>query len=113
MNFLDVGANVGLYSSLALTTKKFSGSIISLEPHKESLEFLRKNISKNKGAAGKAIALDVAASEEKENLNLYLNPNNKGDNRLYFDKELEKSETIKADTIDNLCKKYKIPFLIL
>ena len=111
MNFLDVGANVGLYSSLALTTKKFSGSIISLEPHKESLEFLRKNISKNKGAAGKAIALDVAASEEKENLNLYLNPNNKGDNRLYFDKELEKSETIKADTIDNLCKKYKIPFL--
>ena len=40
-----------------------------------------------------------------------MNPNNKGDNRLYFDKELEKSETIKADTIDNLCKKYKIPFL--
>ena len=42
MNMIDIGANVGIYTALALTTKGFEGKLVCLEPCSESMEFLRK-----------------------------------------------------------------------
>jgi len=75
MTLVDVGANVGLYSALALSTP------------------------------GAAQIVGLAASDRTGTLALYKNPENKGDNRLYPDPLLKGTESIEADTLDNICRR--------
>ena len=105
MTFIDVGANVGLYSALALSTPGFRGRVLAVEPHAESRAYLQKTIQANGGAAQ---ICDLAASDGPGTLTLYKNPENKGDNRLYPDALLRGEERIAADTLDNICRRYGI-----
>ena len=105
MTFIDVGANVGLYSALALSTPGFRGRVLAIEPHAESRAYLQKTIQANGGAAQ---ICDLAASDTPGTLTLYKNPENKGDNRLYPDALLRGEERIAADTLDNICRRYGI-----
>jgi FkbM family methyltransferase len=105
MTFIDVGANVGLYSGLALSTPGFRGRVLAIEPHAESRAYLQKTIQANGGAAQ---ICDLAASDSPGTLTLYKNPENKGDNRLYPDPLLRGEERIAADTLDNICRRYSI-----
>jgi len=105
MTFIDVGANVGLYSALALSTPGFRGRALAIEPHAESRLYLQKTIEANGGAAQ---ICALAASDRPGTLKLYKNPENKGDNRLYPDPLLRGEETIEADTLDNICRRYGI-----
>jgi len=105
MTFIDVGANVGLYSALALSTPGFRGRALAIEPHAESRLYLQKTIEANGGAAQ---ICELAASDRPGTLKLYKNPENKGDNRLYPDPLLRGEETIEADTLDNICRRYGI-----
>lgn len=105
MTFIDVGANVGLYSALALSTPGFRGRVLAVEPHAESRAYLEKTIQANGGAAQ---ICDLAASDRPGTLTLYKNPENKGDNRLYPDPLLRGEERIAADTLDNICRRYGI-----
>lgn len=110
MTFVDVGANVGLYSALALSTPGFRGRVLAIEPHNESRLYLEKTIQGNAGAAPPdATAIcTLAASDRPETLTLYKNPDNKGDNRLYPDPLLRGEETVGADTLDNICRRHGI-----
>lgn len=104
MTFVDVGANVGLYTGLALSTPGYRGTIIALEPHAESRRFLGQTIAANEGSgAAKVIVEPRAASSTKGSLRLFKNAGNKGDNRIYADSLLAESEQIEADTLDNIC----------
>lgn len=105
MTFIDVGANVGLYSALALSTPGFRGRVLAIEPHGESRLYLQKTIQANGGGAQ---VCDLAASDRPGTLTLYKNPENKGDNRLYADPLLHGEERIGADTLDNICRRYGI-----
>lgn len=105
MTFVDVGANVGLYSALALSTPGFRGRVLAIEPHSESRLYLEKTLNSNPGAT--AICA-LAASDRQETLTLYKNPDNKGDNRLYPDPLLRGEETVGADTLDNICRRHGI-----
>ena len=105
MTFIDVGANVGLYSALALSTPGFRGRVLAIEPHAESRLYLQKTIEGNGGAAQ---ICELAASDRPGTLTLYQNPENKGDNRLYADPLLRGGETIVADTLDSICQRYGI-----
>lgn len=105
MTFIDVGANVGLYSALALSMPGFRGRVLAIEPHAESRAYLQKTIEANGGAAQ---ICDLAASDRPGTLTLYKNPENKGDNRLYADPLLSGEERIAADTLDNICGRYGI-----
>jgi len=107
MTFIDVGANVGLYSALALSTPGFRGRVLAIEPHRESRAYLEKTIRGNAAAASAAI-VGLAASDRAETLTLYQNPDNKGDNRLYPDGLLHGQETVGADTLDNICREHGI-----
>jgi FkbM family methyltransferase len=102
MTLIDVGANVGLYSALALSTPGFHGRVLAIEPHAESRRYLQKTIESNGGAA-EIIAL--AASDHAGTLSLHKNPENKGDNRLYADPLLRDAESVGADTLDNICRR--------
>lgn len=109
MTFIDIGANVGLYSALALSTPGFRGRVLAVEPHGESRAYLQKTIDANGGNAGGAAQIcDAAASDRPGTLTLYKNPENKGDNRLYPDPLLRGEERIAADTLDNICRRYGI-----
>jgi FkbM family methyltransferase len=110
MTFIDVGANVGLYSALALSTPGFGGRVLAIEPHNESRRYLEKTIHGNAAAAppGATAICALAASDRAETLTLYQNPDNKGDNRLYADPLLRAEETVEADTLDNICRRHGI-----
>ena len=108
MTFIDVGANVGLYSALALSTPGFRGSVLAIEPDSESRVYLRKTIQSNAGPSGAALICELAASDRAGTLTLYKNPENKGDNRVYPDSLLQGEETIGADTLDNICRRHGI-----
>jgi len=110
MTFIDIGANVGLYTGLALSTEGFSGTIVCMEPHDESRYFLLKTIrANNKTSSGyKLLVSDMAASDKEGVATLYKNSQNKGDNRLYPDYLLDESEEIKMTTLDNICLRNNI-----
>jgi len=105
MTLLDVGANVGLYSALALSTPGFHGRVLAIEPHAESRRYLEKTIASNAPAPGAAQIIGLAAAERAGTLALYKNPENKGDNRLYPDPLLQAEESVGADTLDNICRR--------
>lgn len=104
MTLVDVGANVGLYSALALSTPGFHGRVLAIEPHAESRRYLQKTIEGNAAAPGAAQIVALAASDRGGTLSLYKNPQNKGDNRLYPDPLLQGAENVGADTLDNICR---------
>jgi len=105
MTLVDVGANVGLYSALALSTPGFHGRVLALEPHAESRRYLEKTIAGNAPTPGAAQIVGLAASDRAGTLALYKNPENKGDNRLYPDPLLRSEESVGADTLDNICRR--------
>lgn len=104
MTFIDIGANVGLYSALALSTPGFRGRVLAIEPDSESRRYLHKTIESN----GAAQISELAAADRPGTLTLYKNLENKGDNRLYPDPLLGGKETIGADTLDNICRSHGI-----
>src|SRR6185436_16484867 len=108
MTFVDVGANVGLYSALALSTPGFRGRVLAIEPHRESRVYLEKTIRGNAAAGTRATIVGLAASDRAETLTLYQNPDNKGDNRLYPAALLHGGEPVEADTLDNICRQHGI-----
>ncbi|HXV08001.1 MAG TPA: FkbM family methyltransferase [Burkholderiales bacterium] len=110
MTFVDVGANVGLYTGLALAKPDFRGRIVAIEPHAESLLFLHKTIRSNGGAdwQRRAVLCAVAASDRPGSVTLYKNSQNRGDNRLYADAPLDEQEAVSTDTLDNICSRHGI-----
>ncbi len=106
MTFVDVGANLGLYTALAL--KVGAGRILALEPLPENFELLKKTVAANSPTA--PIHLEqAAAGREPGELSLYANPDNKGDNRLYPDPLLKQQLTVRVESLDALCAKHNIP----
>lgn len=102
MTFVDVGANVGLYSALAI--HQGAGAVLAVEPHPEAFPFLQKTIAANEPGCPVATE-NAAAGNARGELNLYSNPENKGDNRLYPDPMLSGCHKVKVETLDELCAK--------
>jgi FkbM family methyltransferase len=100
MTFVDVGANVGLYSALA--ARAGAAAILAIEPHEESFSFLEKTLAANR-VFGKARAFRAAATDHEGRVILHTNPDNKGDNRIYADPMLDGSQTARGATLDALC----------
>ena len=107
MTFVDVGANVGLYSALALSTPGYHGRVLAIEPHGESRLYLQKTIQ-SAAAPARALICELAASDRRGTLTLYQNPENKGDNRVYPDPLLQAAETVGTDTLDHICRGHGI-----
>jgi len=81
MKFLDVGANIGLYTTVVSKILGPSGTVYSFEPEPESYACLEKNVCLNglNNVYLHQCALSDHVGEEK----LYASTNNGGDNRLY------------------------------
>jgi FkbM family methyltransferase len=116
MTFIDIGANVGLYTAMAMHRTKKQGRIIAFEPHPESCRFLAQTIEANAALLPlnerpEVNILNVAASASDGEAHLYTNPENKGDNRLYSSSLTPESTalSIRARTVDSVLRDYEIP----
>ena len=80
MTFLDVGANVGYYTALAIP-RLGTGRIIALEPDPESFQYLQRTVAAN--GSSNTVCVQKGAAAEKGTLTLFASASNRGDNRLY------------------------------
>ncbi len=86
MTFVDIGANIGLYTALGMHQLDPRGRIVAFEPHPHSYRFLQKNISANQTgpeACPRVDGFNLAAASQPGQQELRLNPENHADNRLY------------------------------
>jgi FkbM family methyltransferase len=79
--FLDIGANIGYYSALALTRVGPAGRVVAIEPDPETFEYLQRTIGANGNDRASVIRKGLA--DESGTLRLYRNSSNRGDNRFY------------------------------
>jgi FkbM family methyltransferase len=98
MTFLDIGANVGYYSALALARFQGHGKVIALEPDPVSYTYLQRTVAAN----GQATCIPRAASDHFGSMRLFLNSDNKGDNRLYANDLASGSIEVAVVTVDGL-----------
>ena len=110
MTFIDVGANVGLYTGIALSNRDFHGTVLALEPDEESRHYLRQTVESNIASNRQAsvIVCDLAASDHQGTVTLYKNSQNKGDNRIYPDPLLHEARVVPTDTLDNITRSHGI-----
>ena len=106
MTVVDVGANLGAYSAVALDRLQGQGQLLAIEPAKENFLWLQRNLKQNRGLAlkTKIHAVRAALSNKAGVAVLHKNPANKGDNRLYPDGLLAGTEKVKTTTLDALCR---------
>ncbi|GHT45416.1 hypothetical protein FACS189454_04850 [Planctomycetales bacterium] len=81
MTFVDIGANLGLYTLTGALSVGASGKVVAIEPQKKVFQLLERNIRKN--ALHNVIAKNIAVGAEESLLDLYhLNPVNNGEASL-------------------------------
>ncbi len=87
---VDVGANVGLYTALAMHNLGAGGRVVAVEPRPQSFSFLEKTIAANHRQDGPCVdAFRIAAATEPGARLLFQNPENKADNRVYSAEDRE------------------------
>ena len=59
------------------------GTVVAIEPHAESRRFLEMTIKANAATKTRVHVSDCAASDHEGTAELFVNPQNKADNRLY------------------------------
>lgn len=101
MVFLDIGANIGYFSALALEVLE-KGSIIALEPDPENFRFLERTIAANPSKADRVRCINKAAADRNGTFQLHTSSSNRGDNRLYSNDRSEGSVEVEVCTIDSL-----------
>lgn len=109
MVFVDIGANVGLYSAIALHLTGPDGRIISLEPHPESRNFLSRTLAANDDSGKRYQIVPAAASDCDSTTSLFMNPQNKGDNRLYETELTAHSTLIRTRRLDDILAEFGAP----
>lgn len=100
MTVLDIGANIGYYTAMALDGIGKEGKVIALEPDPENFAFLQRTVEANH--ASNVISVNKAASSSPGRLTLYTSASNRGDNRLYANDLCEGEITVDLCTIDGL-----------
>lgn len=106
MTFVDVGANVGLYTGLALSAGDPHGRIVCVEPHAESRRYLEKTIALNTPGLDVSrflVVAPVAVGSTSGTVSLHSNSENKGDNRIYHDPLLDSAQIVTLSTLDEIC----------
>jgi len=97
MTFLDVGANIGYYTALAIG-RIGDGKIVAFEPDPENFTFLEKTAAANHSRD--LVCLQKAVGSEKGIATLYASTTNRGDNRLYANDLSDRSVQVEVNTVD-------------
>jgi len=103
MTLVDIGANLGLYTAVSMHHLDVGGRIVAFEPHPQTYEILQKNVAANQTngrACPRVYPFNLAATSAPSSLELHLNPENRGDNRMYhgtYHGKLEEWDTMPVE----------------
>ena len=88
MTFVDVGANVGIHSSLAAKCLRGNGRIIAFEPIPENYELLVRNVNENIEVRSQLKFLHerIAISDQEGTSLMFLDENSVGTHSMYESK---------------------------
>jgi len=96
---LDIGANIGLYTTLLARAVSPSGRVVAFEPEPENFALLRRNVERNR--LDNVVLAPVAAAAANTTLRLYRNPSNAGDHRVYDADGSRESVEVAARRLDD------------
>jgi len=103
---IDIGANVGLYTAIAGSLVGSEGLVISVEPEPESIRFLHKTVSAN-GLKNTRI-VQAAASNVNGQAKLFTSSVNRGDHRMYRNKNADGNIEVATLKLDDYLEKQGI-----
>lgn len=108
---LDIGANIGYYTLIAVKLVGPRGKVYAFEPDPDNFFLLKKNVESN-GYAN-VILVNQAVSDKTKTAKLFLNKTNKGDHRLYDSRDKRPSISVQTVKLDDFFKKLdkKINFI--
>jgi len=108
---VDIGANIGYYTVIFAELTGISGKVYAFEPDPENFLILVKNAQHNK--LSNVIMIEKAVSDINDFIRLYLNEENRGDNRIYDSNDGRKSIKITAVKLDDffINKENQIDFI--
>jgi FkbM family methyltransferase len=94
---VDVGANIGYYTVIASKIVGDEGRVYAFEPDPESFALLQANVRVN--GLTNVVLEQKAVSNEPGVLELYLNPKNRGDHRIYRPDEGPDREVVEVEAV--------------
>jgi len=95
---LDIGGNIGWYSVVAAKTIGPSGRIMTFEPDPDNFEILSRNLAMVPGA--QTLPKHAAVSDSEGALKLYIDPENRGDHRIFDDGTERPYINVRTSTLD-------------
>lgn len=105
--FIDIGANVGYYTAIAIHRVGDKGRVVALEPDPVSFACLERTVAANAPAA--VDAFNMAATDAEGERVLYVSSENRGDNRFHqFAGSTDKVKT-RTITVDSLLTQISLP----
>lgn len=104
--FVDIGANVGIYTLFACKSIGKSGKVLAIEPNPTVLNRLKFNTSINKFSE-MVITEQMAVSDDPGTFNLSIDPTNLGGSSIAV-KRSEQNISISCDLLLNILKRYNI-----
>lgn len=103
-HFLDIGANLGLYSLIAASRTGPSGRVLGVEPGPENLSFLETSIQRN--GFENLTPVQAAIGDACGTAALFVNDLNLADHRLYNVDGRTKSIPVEVVTVDELLARH-------
>jgi FkbM family methyltransferase len=100
--FVDIGANVGIFSILAAGEK--GANVISIEPIKKTYDILQANVKLN-NLESKIQTLNIGISDSKGVLNFVSEHGTINHVVSDLEKNHSKTESVFVDSLDNICEK--------
>ena len=100
---IDVGANIGYYTLQFAQLVGPQGRVIAFEPDPINYQLLVKNITEN--GYKNVTAVNKAVSDSKGTLKLYINEENRGDNRMYDSSDDRSAVSIETVALDEFLAK--------
>ena len=95
---IDIGANIGYYTTLLASLVGEHGKVYAFEPDTENFELLNRNIAAN--GFKNVVVENLAVSETSRDILLFYS-GDKGDQRIYDSSDGRQSMKIKATSIDD------------
>jgi FkbM family methyltransferase len=101
MVLVDVGANIGYFTTLASRIVGPTGRVVAVEPDRDNYAILKANLSANR--IENSIAIDSALGSSPGHARLYRSRENNGDHRLYSGSDsARESIKVEIETLDDL-----------
>ncbi len=108
MVFVDIGANLGYFTTLAARLVGNSGRVIAVEPDPDNFRLLELNVKRN--GLTNVTALNRALGAAPGEATLFRSRWNFGDHRLADDKTSKRETvTVQVDTVDRIVDRENLP----